>query len=71
MVAGNIRKRNVIIGVWYRITVCSCSLWWSVSQFLDFNVRQSKRCMAGKVRCECVPGFVGVILYVIVFNVLN
>ena len=28
-------------------------------------------CMAGKVRGACVPGCMGVILYVSVFNVLN
>ena len=28
-------------------------------------------CVAGKVRGACVPGYVGVILYVSVFNVLN
>ena len=28
-------------------------------------------CREGKVRGACVPGYVGVILYVSVFNVLN
>ena len=28
-------------------------------------------CMAGKVRGACVPGCMGVILYVSVFNVIN